>query len=66
MIPASITERDLVLIENGMEIMKAVELAFEQEQKFISEMIEQKTERSVIAKNQICKNVFGICNILNP
>lgn len=65
MIPASITERALVLIENGMEVMEAVKLAFEQEQKFISEMIEQRTERSIIAKKQICKNVFGICNIIN-
>ncbi len=65
MIPASITERALVLIENGMEVTEAVKLAFEQEQKFISEMIEQRTERSIIAKKQICKNVFGICNIIN-
>jgi len=65
MIPASITERALVLIENGMEVTEAVKLALEQEQKFISEMIEQRTERSIIAKKQICKNVFGICNIIN-
>ena len=36
-----------------------------EENKFISEMIEQQTERSIQGKNQICKNVFGICNILN-
>ena len=64
MISKSIQERAFVLIENGVEVLEAVKMAIIEENKFISEMLEQKTERAIQGENQICKNVYGICNIL--
>lgn len=62
-----ITERLIVILQNNpsMDKSQAIELAFKQDQNFITEMLEQKTERSKTAKNQICKNVYGLINILN-
>ena len=65
MLSKSIQERAFVLIENGVEVLEAVKMAIIEENKFISEMLEQKTERAIQGKNQIFKNVYGICNILN-
>lgn len=65
MLSKSIQERALVLILNGVETLEAVKLAIIDENNFINEMLEQKTERAKTAKNQISKNVFGILNILN-
>lgn len=64
MLSNSIQERAFIFIENGVEVLEAVKMAIIEENKLISEILEQKTERSIKAKNQICKNVFGICNIL--
>jgi hypothetical protein len=56
----------LIMKENPtMDEMEAIKLAFKQEQDFLSEMLEQKTERSQKALNQIMKNVYGIVHILN-
>ena len=56
----------LILKENPkMNENEAIELAFKQEQDFISEMLEQRTERSKKAKEQICKNVYGLSHIFN-
>ena len=56
----------LILKENPtMNENKAIELAFKQEQDFLAEMIDQKTERSQKALNQISKNVYGLISILN-
>ena len=59
----SIEERAIILIENGVEILDAVKLAIIEENKFISEMLEQNTERSKKAKSIICKNVYGLIHI---
>jgi hypothetical protein len=63
----TITERLFnILKENPtMDENKAIELAFKQEQDFLSEMIEQRTERSQKALKQITKNVYGLSHILN-
>lgn len=63
----TVIERLVVIMEENptMDENKAIELAFKQEQDFISEMLEQKTERSKKAKEQICKNVYGLSHIFN-
>ncbi|CAB5223722.1 hypothetical protein UFOVP387_3 [uncultured Caudovirales phage] len=61
----SIEERAINLIISGVEPLEAVKIAIEQEQKFISEMLEQTTERSKKAKQMICKNVYGLIHLIN-
>jgi hypothetical protein len=61
----SIEERTINLMINGMDAIEAVKQAIQEEQKFIEEMIAQQTERSVKAKNQICKNVYGLIHLIN-
>jgi hypothetical protein len=63
----TIVERLYVIMEENptMDANKAIKLAFKQEQDFLSEMIEQRTERSKEALNQITKNVYGLSNIFN-
>lgn len=65
MLSKSIEERAILLIESGVEVIEAVKQAIIEENKFISEMLEQRTERSVKAKKQICKNVYGLSHIFN-
>ena len=65
MLTKSIEERAIVLIQNGVEILEAVKQAIKEENEFIEEMISQKTERSIKAKEQICKNVYGLSHIFN-
>lgn len=65
MITETIEKRALILIENGIDILEAVKQAIIEENKLISEMIQQKTQRSKQAKKQICKNVYGLIHILN-
>ena len=38
-------------------------MAIEEEQKLISELLEQTTERSKKAKATLCKNVYGLIHI---
>lgn len=61
----SIEERAINLMINGMDAIEAVKQGIIEEQKFIEEMIAQQTERSVKAKNQICKNVYGLIHLIN-
>jgi hypothetical protein len=63
----TIIERLYVIMKENptMDENKAIELAFKQEQDFLAEMIEQRTERSKEALNQITKNVYGLSNIFN-
>ena len=63
----TIIERlSIIMLKNpSMNEVEAIELAFKQEQDFLSEMIEQRTERSQKALNQITKNVYGLSNIFN-
>ena len=61
----SIEERAINLMINGIDAIEAVKQAIIEEQKFIEEMIAQQTERSVKAKNQICKNVYGLIHLIN-
>jgi hypothetical protein len=63
MLSKSIEERAIILIQNGVEVLEAVKLAIIEENKFISEMLEQRTERSKKAKSTICKNVYGLIHI---
>jgi len=59
----SIQERAITLIINGVESLEAVKLAIVEEQKLISELLEQTTERSKKAKSTLCKNVYGLIHI---
>lgn len=59
----SIEERAINLIINGVEPLEAVKIAIEEEQKLISELLEQTTERSKKAKATLCKNVYGLIHI---
>ena len=61
----SIEERAINLIINGIEPLEAVKIAIEEEQKLISEMLEQTTERSKKAKVTMCKNVYGLIHIFS-
>jgi hypothetical protein len=62
-ISKSVEERAINLIINGVDAIEAVKQAINEEQKLIEEMIAQQTERSVKAKNQICKNVYGLIHL---
>ena len=61
----SIEERAINLMLTGVDAIQAVKQAIQEEQKFIEEMIAQKTERSVKAKNKICKNIYGLIHLIN-
>ncbi|MFY7939221.1 MAG: hypothetical protein ACOVOQ_17720 [Flavobacterium sp.] len=63
MLSKSIEERAIILIQNGVEVLEAIKLAIIEENNFISEMLEQTTERSKKAKNTLCKNVYGLIHI---
>ena len=65
MLTKSIEERAINLMIQGIDAIEAVKLAIIEENKFISEMLEQKTERSVKAKKQLCKNVYGLIHLIN-
>ena len=59
----SIEERAINLMLKGVDAIQAVKQAIQEEQKLIEEMIAQQTERSVKAKNQICKNTYGLIHL---
>ena len=61
----SIEERAFNLIQNGVEVLEAVKQAIIEENKLISEMLEQTTERSKKAKATICKNTFGLIHLIH-
>ena len=61
----SIEERALNLIQNGVEIIEAVKQAIQEENKLISEMLEQKTNRSKKALNTMCKNTYGLIHLIH-
>ena len=65
MLSKSIEKRAINLMIQGVDAMEAVKLAIIEENKLITEMLEQRTERSIKAKNQICKNVYGLIHLLN-
>ena len=62
-ISKSVEERAINLIINGVDPIEAVKQAIIEEQNLIEEMIAQNTERSKQAKNQICKNVYGLIHL---
>jgi hypothetical protein len=61
----SIEERAINLIISGVDAIEAVKQAIIEEQKLISEMIEQRTERSQKAKAKICKNTYHLINLFS-
>lgn len=61
----SIEERAINLIITGVEPLEAVKLAIIEENKLITEMLEQRTERSIKVKKHICKNVYGLIHLIN-
>ena len=64
LISKSIEERATALIIAGVEVIEAIQIAITEENKLISEMLEQKTQRSQTAKNQICKNTYGLIHLI--
>lgn len=62
---ASIEERAIELIINGIDPIEAIKQAIQQEQKLIEEMIAQQSQRAKQAMNQIRKNVYGLIHIMN-
>ena len=64
LLPKSIEERAINLILKGVDAIQAVKQAIQEEQKLIEEMIAQQTERSIKAKNQICKNTYGLIHLI--
>jgi hypothetical protein len=61
----SIEERAINLVINGIEPIEAVKQAIIEENKLISEMIEQRTERSKKAQAHMCKSVYGLIHLFN-
>lgn len=59
----SVEERAIKLIINGMDVLEAVKCAIKEENNLIEEMIAQQTERSIKAKNTLCKNVYGLIHL---
>jgi hypothetical protein len=47
-----------------MDPIEAVKKALKEDIQLCEEMISQRTDRSKKAKNQICKNVYGLIHIL--
>jgi len=65
MLSKSIKERAINLMIQGIDAIESVKMAIIEENKFISEMLEQRTEKSIKAKKQICKNVYGLIHLIN-
>jgi hypothetical protein len=63
LISKSVEERAINLIIKGVDPIEAVKQALTEDSKFAEEMIAQTTERSKKAKNQICKNVYGLIHL---
>jgi len=66
-ISKSIIERTSLILKSNpaMDILEATKQAIIEEQKFISEMIEQKTDRSRQALNVLRKNTYAIIHAIN-
>ena len=60
----SVEEKAINLIIAGMDPIEAVKKALKEDVELCEEMIAQRTDRSKKAKNQICKNVYGLIHIL--
>jgi len=65
MLSKSIEERAISLMIQGVDEIEAINIALIEENKLITEMLEQRTERSIKAKNHICKNVYGLIHLIN-
>lgn len=65
MLSLSVEQRAFELIQNGVEVLEAVKQSVVEENKLISEMLQQTTERSKKAKATICKNVYGLIHLIH-
>lgn len=65
MLSKSIEKRALDLIEKGIEVIEAVKQAIQEEKTLITELIENKTQRSKNVRNQMCKNTYAIIHLKN-
>lgn len=59
----SVEERAINYIIQGVEPVEAIKIAINEENALIAEMLEQRTEKSKQALNQICKNVYALSHI---
>jgi hypothetical protein len=64
MFSKSILERVEKFAIEGKEPLEALKLAIQEENKFILEIVENKSERSEKAREILLKNIYGICNII--
>jgi hypothetical protein len=65
MITLTIENRAIELIAKGIDALDAVKIAIIEENKLIEELIEQKTNRAINAKNQMLKNTYALIHLQN-
>jgi hypothetical protein len=65
MLSNSITQRALEIISNNssIDILEAVKMAIQQENKMLSELIENRTERAQGLRTKMCKAVYASAHL---
>ena len=65
MIPQSIATRAAKIhIEQCVNIIEAVKMAIIEENNFIAEIIEGRTDKAKKVQNHVEKTVFSLCNLI--
>lgn len=64
-ISATIEERAIQLILQGIEPLDAINQAITDENNLIGELIANTTSRSQNLRNQMCKNTYAIIHLMN-
>lgn len=64
-ISATIEERAIQLILQGIEPLDAISQAITDENNLIGELISNTTSRSQNLRNQMCKNTYAIIHLMN-
>lgn len=65
MMNASIENRAIELMIEGVEAIEAVKQAISEQNKMINEIIEGNTQRAKNLKSQMCKNVYALIHLNN-
>jgi hypothetical protein len=65
MLNATIENRAIEYILNGMDILEAVKKAIQDENALCMEILQGTTERAKNIKKQMCKNVYAIIHLQN-
>lgn len=64
-ISATIEERAIQLILQGIDPLDAISQAITDENNLIGELIENTTSRSRNLRSQMCKNTYAIIHLIN-